>query len=143
MSDTLNISFRKIAPAVVRIGLGLVFIWFGFQQLIDAGAWLGYVPPIVIALLHINVTTLVHFNGAFELVFGIALALGLFVRTTALLLALHIADIMLIVGYTSIGVRDFGLTAAAFSIFFQGADAASLDMLYLENGKTAEKNRVE
>ncbi|MEI6057661.1 MAG: DoxX family membrane protein [bacterium] len=139
MPTKLDNSLRNLAPSILRIGIALVFMWFGFQQLTDAASWLGYVPDSVVSLSHLTVTTLVHFNGAFEVLFGLALILGLFTRTTALLLTLHMADIAFIVGYTSIGVRDTGLTIAAFSIFFYGADLLSLDMLYLRN----DKNRVE
>ena len=139
MPTKLDNSLRNLAPSILRIGIAAVFMWFGFQQLTDAASWLGYVPDTVVNLSHLTVTTLVHFNGAFEVLFGLALILGLFTRTTALLLALHMADIAFIVGYTSIGVRDIGLTIAAFSIFFYGADLPSLDMLYLKN----DKNRVE
>lgn len=127
MTPSLDTSFKNTAPPVLRIGLALVFIWFGIQQLSDASVWLSYVPDFVVSISHVTVTTLVHFNGAFEVVFGLALLLGFFTRTTALLLALHMADIALIVGFTSIGVRDFGLTVATAAIFFYGADWLSID----------------
>jgi uncharacterized membrane protein YphA (DoxX/SURF4 family) len=139
MSFKFDNLFKKFAPSVLRIGISLVFIWFGLQQLTDAALWLGYVPDAIVAISHVSITTLVHFNGAFELIFGLALLAGLFTRTTALLLALHMIDIVIIVGYTSIGIRDFGVAVATIAIFLYGADAISLDMLYLKHGK----NRVE
>ena len=135
MPTKFDTSLKNLAPAILRIGIALVFMWFGFQQLTDAALWLGYVPDAVVAILHVGVTTLVHFNGAFEFLFGLALLAGFFTRTTALLLALHMADIVLIVGYTSIGVRDFGLAVATLAVFCYGADILGVDMIYLGHGK--------
>lgn len=120
---------KQLAPVVLRIGLALVFIWFGTQQLLDVKMWVGLVPDFVISISHVSATTLVHFNGAFEIVFGLALLVGISTRVTAFLLALHIIDIMFVVGYGPIGVRDFGLSVATVAIFLNGADFFTLDRL--------------
>ncbi len=130
---------QKYAPSLLRVGLALVFLWFGFDQLVNTSSWLRLIPDVVISLSHLSATTLVHFNGSFEIIFGLALLAGFFTRTVALLLALHLMDIIFVVGLTSIGVRDFGLMIAAFSIFLHGADALSIDMLYFHRAQ----NRLE
>jgi len=33
------LGFRKASPTVLRIGMALVFIWFGMSQLIDVNSW--------------------------------------------------------------------------------------------------------
>ncbi len=72
-----------------------------------------------------------HFNGAFEIIFGLCLLLGYFTQVTALFLALHMLDITFTVGYTSIGVRDFGLAVATISVFLYGSDMWCLDTYFL------------
>ena len=127
MQYKTDLILKNFAPAVLRIGIALVFLWFGSQQLIHTDQWLGYIPQMLVALSHLSTATLVHFNGAFEIVFGFALLCGYFTRTSALLLALHILDITLVVGYTSIGVRDFGLSIATIAIFLYGSDYFTID----------------
>ncbi len=124
--------------AVLRVGMSLVFFWFGTQQFLHTQAWVSYIPQWVMDMSSLDALTLVRINGAFEIVFGVALLLGICTRITALLLALHMAEIAFTVGYTSIGVRDFGLTIATFAIFLYGADHYCLDRL-INKGDTDKK----
>jgi len=117
---------RYSAP-ILRIGMSLVFLWFGSQQLLHTSMWTSLIPDYALSMSHLSAATLVHINGAFEIVFGLALILGIFPRITALLLALHMLDITFTVGYGAIGVRDFGLSIATIAIFLNGADMWSLD----------------
>ena len=117
----------NFAPTLLRVGMSLVFIWFGSQQLHDASAWVSYIPTSIISLSHLSALTLVYFNGAFEVVFGLSLLFGFFTRVSALLLALHMFDIMYVVGYNEIGIRDFGLAIATLAVFLYGVDKYSLD----------------
>ncbi len=114
---TLSEKARLYAPAVLRIGISLVFLWFGTQQLINTNQWVGLIPESLTNVINISTSTLVHFNGSFEIVFGLALLFGFFTRITSLLLALHMFHIMLTVGYSAIGVRDFGVAIATTAVF--------------------------
>ncbi len=115
------------APVVVRIGMSLVFLWFGYQQIFNTAMWTRLIPEWVIEMTGVTATSLVHFNGAFEIVFGLCLLIGLQTRVVSLLLALHLLHIMVTVGYNAIGVRDFGLALATISIFLNGMDCLTLD----------------
>jgi uncharacterized membrane protein YphA (DoxX/SURF4 family) len=110
---------------VLRYGLAAMFLWFGFSQLFDSLNWVGWVPEWASALLHIPPAMIVLANGTFEVIAGMLLAAGLFVRPVAILLALHLALITVEIGLTAIGVRDFGLTVAT----------VSLALLYVPSGK--------
>lgn len=125
--------FAAYAPAVVRVGMSLVFIWFGSSQLGDVQAWTPWLPDWT-AALPISAEALVRLNGTFEVLFGILLFLGLYVRPVALLLALHMFQIAMTVGYGEIGVRDFGLAMATASIFLRGADSLTLDSFLANRG---------
>lgn len=117
------ISFLETyAASVLRYGLSGVILWFGLQQFLHADAWIAYVPDSVVAFSHLSVTTLVYFNAVFELVFGSLLLFGWQTRVVAFLLAAHLFDIMYVVGYGEIGVRDFGLAVATFVVFMHGSD---------------------
>ncbi|MDB5254742.1 MAG: hypothetical protein JWL92_118 [Candidatus Nomurabacteria bacterium] len=120
-------SIKPYSPTILRIGLALVFLWFGTSQIIDPVAWFGFVPESAATLTGLTIANLVFLNGLFEIVFGTALLFGLFTRLSAFLLFVHILDIALIVGLDSIGIRDLGLSVATFAVFLNGADMLTLD----------------
>ncbi|MFA6364842.1 MAG: DoxX family protein [Candidatus Paceibacterota bacterium] len=129
MNNFMN-RFPLIAPAFLRIGITVVYLWFGLQQLISPLMWVSYIPKSIVALSPVSAQMLVYCNGAFEIVFGLALLFGFFTRVSALLLAVHMLDITLIVGYNAIGVRDYGIVIATFAVFFFGPDVLSLDSFF-------------
>src|SRR3989344_7748252 len=114
-------NLKKYAPIVIRIGISLVFLWFGIYQLINPESFLGYVPQAIyehsIEMSHEHslqffhnipkpsIHVLIMGNGIFEVIFGGLLLIGLFTRVSALLLSLHLAVIMFSIGYNDIGVR--------------------------------------
>ena len=110
------------APSLLRYGMSAVILWFGFAQLFNAGQWLAYVPDSIVSMTGMSATTLVYFNAIFELIFGLLLVFGWQTRIVAFLLAVHLFDIMYVVGYGEIGVRDFGLAVATLVVSMNGAD---------------------
>lgn len=118
---------KTFSPFILRVGISLVFLWFGSNQIMDPKTWVGFVPDSVVSMSHLDVNTLVYLNGIFEITLGSALLLGFFTRLSALLLALHIIDITYIVGFDATGVRDFGLSIATLAVFLNGMDTISLD----------------
>jgi uncharacterized membrane protein YphA (DoxX/SURF4 family) len=117
------ISFlERYAASVLRYGLAAVILWFSLEQFLHNSLWTAYIPPSIVVMTGISAAILVFFNAVFELVFGIALVLGWQTRIVALLLALHLFDIMYVVGYGEIGARDFGLAVATLAIFMNGSD---------------------
>ena len=118
----LNIDkFRKLGPAIVRWSMSLVFLYFGFSQITNPESFIFWLPEWT-ANLFLSQTTFVYINGIFEIFFGTLLLLGLFTRISGLLLGLHLAAITISIGFTQIGVRDFGLTMATFAVFLNGED---------------------
>jgi len=111
------------APALVRISLSLVFLWFGVNQLIDAETFIGYVPDF----LGDYASMVVFLNGIFETFFGLLLIVGYYTRFVAAVLAFHLLSIATGLGYNDIAIRDYGLVLITFSIALGGADIWSLD----------------
>jgi uncharacterized membrane protein YphA (DoxX/SURF4 family) len=131
----MNISLTVRGTTFLRIGIAFVIIWFGVQQFIEPAMWVGFIPNSILKISPVGATTLVHLNGALEVVFGTSLMLGLFTRASALILALHMADITYVVGYNSIGVRDFGLMIAVIAVLLNGADYTTLDQILFFKAK--------
>lgn len=118
---------QSLAPVVVRLGMSLVFLWFGVHQLLTPEDFMGYLPASLLASEYASAFILV--NGIFELLAGTLLLLGLFIRPVAFLLSLHLIGIIVSLGYNDIAVRDVGLLLMTISICFGGADSWSLDRI--------------
>jgi uncharacterized membrane protein YphA (DoxX/SURF4 family) len=115
------------APAVLRISLSLVFLWFGLTNLFNPEALVGYLSPAIRNIIPFAPTTFMILTGIFEVVFGILLLLGLFTRLAALLFTIHVLGIAISLGYNDIAIRDIGLAAAVFAVFLRGRDKLCLD----------------
>ena len=125
--NKIKSTLEKLAPAVLRYGMVAVILWFSIQQFINTQSWTAYVPDSVVSMSGMSATTFVYINAVFELVFGLLLLIGWQTRLAAFLLGAHLLDIMWVVGYGEIGVRDFGLAIATLVVFMQGADFLCLD----------------
>ncbi len=118
--------FKSFAPSFLRIGISLVILWFGSEQLLHPDLWTAFLPSWAKSLPFSQIT-FIYFNGSLEVVMGLLLIIGLFTRIVSIILALHLLGIVFTLGYNDIAVRDFGLFIALISIFLYGADDYSLD----------------
>ena len=116
-------SIEAYSASVLRYGMAAVILWFSIQQFMNPTDWVGFVPDFIVSFTRLSATTLVYANAAFEAVFGLLLVFGWQTRIVALLLALHLFDIMWTVGYGQVAARDFGLAVATLVISMHGPDA--------------------
>lgn len=101
---------------ILRIGLALVFLWFGSQQLMDPSGWTRLVPDFVESVM--SKEKFIIANGLFDLIGGILLLLNFWVRWIAVLLTVHLLSIAFNFGFSGNGVRDFGLAMACLALSF-------------------------
>lgn len=117
---------NEIGKIILRISLALVFLYFGVMQLQDPGAWSGFVPDFV-TFSFLSANNIVVFNGFMEIVLGTFLIVGLYVRFASLVMSLHLFGIAFSIGFSPLGIRDFGLAFATLALFFLGADRYTVD----------------
>ncbi|GIW65526.1 MAG: hypothetical protein KatS3mg094_045 [Candidatus Parcubacteria bacterium] len=117
---------------ILRIGLGIVFLYFGISQLIVPQRWIYLIPDIkVIYLNDIFKQKIVLINGIFDCLIGICFILGLFIKIVSLLSTLHLLFIFFFsLGFTPSGFRDLGLALASLSLFFLGAGNFKLKKIF-------------
>lgn len=116
----------RYAPLVLRIGMALVMFWFGSQQLMNPSAWTGFLPGWV-GSLPLSDITFIQLNGLFEVVASALLVIGFQMQIVAAVLAVHLAGVVMSVGYTATGVRDFGLVVALAALTILGPDVWTFD----------------
>jgi uncharacterized membrane protein YphA (DoxX/SURF4 family) len=124
---------KRVAPIFLRLGMAVIFLWFGWQQLTDSVNWVDFVPTWITSFSHISATTFVYLNGSFEIVFALALFLGFYTRIVSLLLGLHLYFIAFSIGLDALGMRDVGLAFAMTTVFLYGDCGLSIDTALLPN----------
>ncbi len=110
--------YQHHAPKVLRIGLALVFLWFGISQILTPFNFVGYLPSFILNFTPGEVV--VRLNGILETLLALLLIFKKYVRLVSAILALHLVTIILSLGYNEIAVRDFGLLLAMIAVFLNG-----------------------
>ncbi|MBI2102654.1 DoxX family membrane protein [Candidatus Woesearchaeota archaeon] len=119
-------SKQEYGVMLLRYAMAGVFLLFGINQLYAPTEWTGFVPGLVSKLM--SASTAVIVNGCFEIIFGLFLLFGLYVRLSSLLLGLHLIGISFSLGYSPLAIRDWGLAMATLALFLMGTDKYCLDV---------------
>jgi uncharacterized membrane protein YphA (DoxX/SURF4 family) len=125
--------YPHVAKPLLRIALSLVFLYFGFSQIISPDNWAGFVPNFLNGSIF-SANNWVVFNGMLEITLGIFLLIGLYTRFASLILSIHLFFIAISIGFSPLGIRDFGLALATLAVFFNGTD-----VFCIESGKKLKK----
>lgn len=100
---------------VLRLGLGLVFIYAGLDSLIEPESWAGYIPQFIFGIIEKN--TFLTAYAIFELAIGLSLLIGIKLKIASFIAFLSILSILIFYGVDNITFRDFGLALAALALF--------------------------
>lgn len=111
----------RVPHLVLRIGLAIVFMWFGVDKFIDPAGWLFWVPERVQgALMAVGMSTqnFIFLNGIFEVLVAVSLLSGYFIRifATLALSFLVVVTAVHITSATEIVVRDIGLIGGLLAL---------------------------
>ena len=129
------LSGEKISHVLTRISLALVFLSFGYVQLQSPAGWVSYLPGIL-QRLPIDGQFFIFLNGTMEILLGLFLLLGIYIRPAAFVLGIHLFAIAATIGFNAVGIRDFGLSLATLGVAFAGNDSFSLAR-YIRDRKAA------
>lgn len=101
---------------VLRVGLGLTFMWIGIDILRHPEMWLGYVPTN----LPLGMTREfgLRLNGVFDVGLGLLMVIRMFPKIVAGLAAIHLAGVLVSYGVDAVTIRDVGLLGSALALFF-------------------------
>ena len=120
---------EKYSKPLLRIVMSLVFLYFGFQQIMSPAMWVGFVPNYAL-VFGLTAEKVILGNALLELSLGALLLFGLYVRSASLILSLHLFGIAFSLGFNDLAVRDFGLAFATLVIFINGSDYLCLDKIF-------------
>ena len=131
---------KEHATVSIRLGLGVVFGWFGVDKFIHPEAWFKWVPAWVSGIAPVPPNMMMYAQGGLEVLIALFLVLGLFTRVIAVIASVLLAGIILSSGgIHDITIRDLGLFSAALSLAFSGASVFSIDRLRKGDGDKPSK----
>jgi len=111
----------ELAKAVLRLGVGAIFLTFGIWQLINPTSWIGYISGYVYSF-GISVSLIIVLNGILDLVIGLSLLSGVGLEFFSLIGVLRILVIAFSLGFNDVFVRDIGIAFALFAVYLNGKD---------------------
>jgi uncharacterized membrane protein len=118
-----------LAPAVLRVGLGVVILFEGVHKLLAPSVWAAYAAPWVVALWPWPMVPTMVVSGALEIGFGLALVADRYTTLSATVVALSIAFVVVDLAtiglatglFVDVALRDVGLVALAVGVALQSA----------------------
>lgn len=108
--------FSKYGPLLLRVGLAFVFIFAGVAALSNPSNWIGYIPTWVSHMLPFSVETFLKIHAGTDILIGVLLLFGVWLRWVALVGALFLLSIVILSGIDEVTFRDVGLIGALLSI---------------------------
>jgi uncharacterized membrane protein YphA (DoxX/SURF4 family) len=117
----LKLNKEEIGVYILRLGLAVVFLYFGISQILDQYKWIYFVPDrfLNFYISEILKSKIVFLNGIFDTIIALSLISGLFIRIFSFLGFIHLFSITIFsLGFEPSGIRDLGLAFAMLSLFF-------------------------
>jgi hypothetical protein len=108
---------RRFGKQFLRFTFIIVFTYFAVSQFMNPEMWTGFVPKFLASTTD-TARTWVHINAVLESLAVVFLAFDRLVKWVTFLLALHLIGIATTIGFTPIGVRDFGLALSVLALSF-------------------------
>jgi uncharacterized membrane protein YphA (DoxX/SURF4 family) len=117
----LKLNKEEIGVYILRLGLAVVFLYFGISQILDQSRWIYLVPDrfFIFYIHEVLKSKLVFINGISDLIIALSLISGIFIRIFSILGFIHLLSITIFsLGFEPSGIRDLGLAFAMLSLFF-------------------------
>ncbi len=114
---------KKTSFHVLRVGMGITFLWIGVLIFQDPNAWGSYVQPWVINLLPFPIETIMFDTAILDVVIGALLIFDTLVWLAAFVGMLHLVSVLAVSGINEATVRDIAIVAGTFSLFVDSVPA--------------------
>lgn len=112
----------RMSNGVLRLGLVIVFLWFGIDKFIHPMYWLNAWTPSWLgegaSWFKIESHQLIYFGGVFEVLVGLSLLVNFLSKFFSFLAIIFLIVIVTVWGVSEVTVRDFGLIGGLLAILF-------------------------
>lgn len=101
---------------VLRLGLGLTFLYIGIDIFRNKNNWIGFLPQSLPGGMSPDTAILI--GGGVDVLLGVALIIGYWPRLTAWLSTFHLVGIIIVNSLDAVIARDIGLAGSALALAF-------------------------
>lgn len=109
---------QKLPFHILRVGIGITFLWIGVLILQNPEGWANLIQPWAALLLPFSPVNVLWATGFFDIALGFLLFINFQIKIASFLAVLHLFSVLLVSGIDAVTVRDIGLLAGAFALFF-------------------------
>lgn len=103
---------------ILRVGMGITFIWIGVLIFRDPEYWGGFLQPWAANLLFLPIEPAMILTAILDIAVGLLFLLDVWVWAAALVGGVHLIIVLAVTGINAVTVRDIGLLGGAFSLFW-------------------------
>ncbi len=103
---------------ILRVGMGLTFLWIGVLILQDPTFWGGFLKPWAVNLLPVPLHEAMISTAVLDILIGFFLLIDVVTWIAAAFGSIHLLIILITAGIDSITVRDIGLLGGCISLFW-------------------------
>ena len=116
--ERLTKSMSNNAYHILRIGIGITFVWIGILIVQEPLVWGSYINPWAEQLLLLSKTTTMMIVGIFDIIIGALFIINRLKKITAVLASLHIINVLVVSGFNNATIRDIGLLGGTLALYF-------------------------
>ncbi|MEO0084752.1 MAG: hypothetical protein ABIJ94_03385 [candidate division WOR-3 bacterium] len=125
---------KKASFHILRVGLGITFLWIGVLIFKQPEAWGGYLKPWAAGLLPVPLSQAMFGTAILDIVIGFLFLIDTLIWLAAFLAIIHLVIVLTVSGITDITVRDIAILAGAIAILID-----SLPKKFVEKLKIFKK----
>lgn len=104
------------ALLVLRICLGITFVWIGTLIVQDPEGWAGLIRSELAPFMPGDPATMMFSTGIIDIIIGLMLIFGVWLWIAGLFAALHMLGVILTIYVGDSTARDIGLMGAGFAV---------------------------
>lgn len=104
---------QKAAYHLLRVTLGITFIWVSVMIFQEPVFWSGFIDPWAASLMPLSLETMMNITAGLDLLIGLLLIADKWTWIVSLVASLHLLAIIIGSGIDTITVRDIGLFGAS------------------------------
>ncbi len=109
---------KTSAYHILRVGLGVTFLWIGVLIFRDPVGWGSYLQPWAAQLLPVPIEQAMIGTAAMDVVVGLLFLVDIWVWVAGAVGAVHLAIVLTTVGINEVTVRDIGLLTGTIALFW-------------------------
>jgi uncharacterized membrane protein YphA (DoxX/SURF4 family) len=98
---------------ILRLGLGITFLWIGVLILQSPSAWAAFISPWAARFIPMSLQSAMIGAGILDVAVGFFLIVNIFTWLAGFVGAAHLLMVLLVSGFNPDTIRDIGLLGAA------------------------------